>query len=775
MDDILSLSQLKRSCLISIFIMFLLAPLVCAETSLRVGIYRNQPKIFLDEKDQPAGFYPEILNHIGMQEGWQLEYVPCQWAECLKKLEHGELDLMPDVAWLEERAERFDFNRETVLRSFSRVYAASGSAFNSILDLDDKSIAVIKDSFQARELREVATSYGLHPMLVEVENFGRVFELIERREVDGGIANHFVGAQYKTAAGVVETDIVLFPSRLHFATPKGKKREILDRIDQRLLVLKNDKNSVYHRALLKYFQYLPKSVGLQLSLTGEEKSWLEEHPVLRVAVDQDWAPVEYRDDQGEYHGISIDYLTKLGEMLGVRFEIARGFSWQESVDGVKKKKIDLFTSVSKTPERERFALFTDPYISMPINIFTRNDVSYIGDLDSLAGKRVAAVKGYAIHEWLESNHPGIELVSTESITEGLRVLADGEVFAYVGNVVTTSYYIGQEHLQQIRVAGETPYAYNQSMAVRDDWPILKSILQKALNGMLQSEHVAIHNSWMSIKYQHTFDYTLLWKILLVVAVVLFVIVYWNRRLARAEAALQKANERLRELDQLKSMFIASISHELRTPLHSIIGFTGILLKGITGELNPQQCDSLTRVQNAGRHLLALVTDVIDISKIEAGRFDVCAEDVSLDDLLQEAMDTVESLASEKNLLLSVDGPACLTLHTDRKRLLQCVINFLSNAVKYTERGTVTISAREDGSEVEIAIRDTGIGISNKDLSSLFYPFERLDSNLRIKVGGTGLGLYLTKKITTDLLQGNIFMNSRLGEGSTFGLRIPKVL
>ncbi|MBF0552011.1 MAG: PAS domain S-box protein, partial [Deltaproteobacteria bacterium] len=205
------------------------------------------------------------------------------------------------------------------------------------------------------------------------------------------------------------------------------------------------------------------------------------------------------------------------------------------------------------------------------------------------------------------------------------------------------------------------------------------------------------------------------------------------------AELTQANIRLQELDRLKSMFIASMSHELRTPLNTIIGFTGMTLNGLSGPLNEEQEDNLRRVYRSSRHLLNLITDVIDISKIEAGRINIYPEQLMLADLVAEAVEAVQPQLREKGLTLEVEAPAGLAIVTDRKRLLQCLLNFLSNAVKFTEAGQVAVSVREVNDQFEISVSDTGIGIAEQDLPRLFEAFERLDSHLRVKAGGTGLG------------------------------------
>ncbi|MEW6561765.1 MAG: ATP-binding protein [Pseudomonadota bacterium] len=237
--------------------------------------------------------------------------------------------------------------------------------------------------------------------------------------------------------------------------------------------------------------------------------------------------------------------------------------------------------------------------------------------------------------------------------------------------------------------------------------------------------------------------------------------------------LEEANNKLRELDRLKSMFIASMSHELRTPLNSIIGFTGMTLQGLSGDLNDEQRDNLSRVYKAGQHLLSLITDVIDIAKIEAGRIAMTVESFSLAALVEDAVNTMKPQLTGKGLSCVLDIPAEIQMNTDRKRLLQCLLNLLSNAVKFTEAGQVKLIVREKNGIVTLAVSDTGIGIAAEDMPRLFEAFERLDTHLRLKAGGTGLGLYLTKKLASQVLKGDVSVESQLGEGSTFTLSIPK--
>ncbi|MDI1310257.1 MAG: transporter substrate-binding domain-containing protein [Methylotenera sp.] len=239
-----------------------------------------------------------------------------------------------------------------------------------------------------------------------------------------------------------------------------------------------------------------------------------------------------------------------------------------------------------------------------------------------------------------------------------------------------------------------------------------------------------------------------------------------------QASLIKARESAESADRIKSMFVASMSHELRTPLNSIIGFLGVVLQGMSGDLNIKQKDQLGRAYHSAKHLLSLISDVIDISKIEAGFLETHSESFALKPMFNEVENVIHHIAEGKHLNLHIDCSEDISLETDRKRLYQAILNVVSNAVKYTEAGTVIVKASIFNEDLIITTQDTGIGISQSGIEQLFKPFERAESHLKIKTLGTGLGLYLTRKILTQLLGGSIEVESQVGVGSTFTIKVP---
>lgn len=283
-----------------------------------------------------------------------------------------------------------------------------------------------------------------------------------------------------------------------------------------------------------------------VNFTAAEKNWLAAHPVIKVALDPDWAPIEYLDGSGDFKGISIDYLNVISQILDLRFEMDSDLTWQQGVEALQNKTLDMFSSVSQTAERERYLQFTKPYVSFPIKIFADKETSYIGNIENLLSKKVVVVKGYAIEDWLRSDYPELELTLAQTPLEGLRMVADNEADVFIGNIVSATYYMGKYDLDNIRVSGETPYSNDQSMAVRDDWLIFAGILQKALDAIPQQQHDLIYNRWMSIQFEKTIDYQLLWKLVIVALVILLTITYWNRRLSQEINRRKQVEIKLRD-------------------------------------------------------------------------------------------------------------------------------------------------------------------------------------------------------------------------------------
>ena len=236
--------------------------------------------------------------------------------------------------------------------------------------------------------------------------------------------------------------------------------------------------------------------------------------------------------------------------------------------------------------------------------------------------------------------------------------------------------------------------------------------------------------------------------------------------------LQEALVKAESSDRMKSAFLSTMSHELRTPLNSIIGFTGIILQKMVGPLNGEQEKQLTMVMGSARHLLALINDVLDISKVEAGQIVIVKDKFNFEMSVQRSVEKVRTFVDDKGLKLNVSiTPLFIEIKSDQRRVEQILINLLNNAIKFTEHGEISLESHIDHNFLITSISDTGIGIKPEDLSALFKPFQQLETGINRRFDGTGLGLSICKRLV-ELLGGEIWVASEWGKGSTFTFTLP---
>lgn len=286
-----------------------------------------------------------------------------------------------------------------------------------------------------------------------------------------------------------------------------------------------------------------------VNLSAEEAAFLQQHNVLRVGVDRDWYPLDFVDADGRHSGIAADYLSLLSQRLGVTFEVETRQPWSRVLEMVRDRELDMLAMAAHTPERAAYANFTRPYIRSPMVIVTNTSADYIADAAELGGRRVAVVKGYASHDWLVANHPELDLHTVASTVEGLELVATGDMYALVDTLVSVSFLIKQQGLSNLKVSGQFPMAFDLAVGARNDWPLLRGILQKGLDSISQQERDEIYNRWVRLSYETQLDFSKVLPYFAALAIVLALVMLDAWRVRRLHRRLQQAKDQLRETNR----------------------------------------------------------------------------------------------------------------------------------------------------------------------------------------------------------------------------------
>jgi ABC-type amino acid transport substrate-binding protein/signal transduction histidine kinase/CheY-like chemotaxis protein len=483
----------------------------CAEPlTVRVGAYENRPKIYTNAQGAVVGIFPDILDSVAYEEGWRLQYVFGTWSQCLNRLENNEIDIMVDVAFSEERNRRYDFSDESVFLNWGTVYTRHGFTIESLLDLRGKTVAVMRGSIHTdgRDgIKNLSSKFDLDLTFIEGDSYDDVFSLLDSAAADAGVVNRLYGALNEKKYTIQKSPLLLNPVQLKFATSKGNPygRNLLERLDEHLRKMKIDPESVYHEivgAYLNGFEFKRRFKGelRAVLLSSEEKAWIKAHPNVRIGVDPAYAPYSFRDRDGSYQGLAMDFAALISRNLGLQMTVVPGLNWSQILDAARNRSLDVVITAVKTPEREQYLQFSKIYIPTPLVIMAREDDQTIDGPEDMSGHKVALVKDYASAERVIAEHPSITAHMVDTPQEGLTAVSVGEAGLYVGVLGVNDFLSRKYGISNLKVAARYDMLFGgQRFAVRNDWPELVSILDKVLEAVSEKKRIAIFNTWISIK------------------------------------------------------------------------------------------------------------------------------------------------------------------------------------------------------------------------------------------------------------------------------------
>lgn len=507
---------------------------------------------------EPVGFSVDFLNLAAKNVGLEIEYLTgFTWGENIEKLKRREIDISHNLIQSTERDKFLDFSSPYIEMN-AAIFGRTGEpAINSIEGLKDKKILLVEGWAAVDEYKKKYPELNITEMPSSVEALLAVSKGdYDLYFIPLSVGNYLLETEFISGVSVLG-DLGFMDVNNQDYVRIGTRNDwpLLNRIIQKGMMSISDRefNEIAEKWLI------PKREDTSLELTNEELKWLEKNWVIKIAVDPMIRPVEFINANGEVDGVVGEYLKILSEKLNVTFEWIGNENFEEGLESIKEGRADLMPAVTPSAERGEYLFFTDNYMDVNSVIFAREDGDIYGNVEGLYGHSVAQVSGFVMTEILKRDYPQLEIIEVENVVEALKLVSAGQADSYIGTVPISSYAIATEGLNNLVVAGTTPFEGDISMAIRKDLPLLASAIQKAMASIPEAQKLSIVNDWIVLRNPPKTNYTLLWQISGGAIFIIFLILLWNNKLRIEISRRKESEERFRQIAETVDglFFIAS--------------------------------------------------------------------------------------------------------------------------------------------------------------------------------------------------------------------------
>lgn len=758
---------------------------VAQQKLIRMGSFEDTFD-YVDENGIRRGFGYELMQALAGYTGWKFEYVKCDWSNCFDKLENGEIDVMGDISYTDERAQRMLFSEEPMGEEKYILYAdlshtdIETSDFKS---MDGKRVGVLLGTEPEIMLTEWENKNGIHTEHVNVNN---------NEDVEKKLANHEIDCFVSLEESIwseqgISSVTTVGKAGIYFAINK-ERSDIKAELDFAMLQL--DQNSPFFKADLykKYF-----TLDYSQSLTGKEKSWLEEHGDIRIGF-LDNAPAVFSMDEetGKLTGTLAEYISYAKDCLGnqtLEFNMQAYDDYDEMLQALQKCEIDAIFYASRNPDFAEKKGYTLTNTAWTYSMMAVTDEKYFNENEVhtvAVPKEKEALKQHIIF-----SYPNWKLVEYDSLADAADMVTHEKADCFLLGTSQALKYDNNRDFKSVPLTKTMEACF----AVKGGEGPLLSILNKTLktmpSGMLTSA-LAIYDSTADKVTFYDFIKDNMLAVFVTAGLfslsIIGIILMLLRKARKAEAVAmlaasdtQKLNDKLEialkkaeDASLAKTRFLHNMSHDIRTPMNAILGYTQLMEDELKGKELPETLDHLKKLKQSGNLLLSILNNVLDMARIESGKMEIDESYGQIKEIQQTLLEIFDDEAKKKNIAfhytMNVEHEHVLT---DITKVKEIFANILSNAIKYTPPGgSVTVNVDElpcDEPGYMIArtsVSDTGIGMSQEYLTRIFEAFTREQNTTKSKIAGSGLGMSIVKKYV-ELLGGTINVQSEPGKGSTF--------